>query len=247
MKELKRQKQKYFDEISNDGSSFYSRYSEKYLRDKYDITPEEYYNIVVFNDKHHKCYCEYCHNELKFKSLYLGYGRFCSQSCITKDRLRKESEKGINPFQNPEFIDENRKRVSEYQKSRIRDGSHKFLNYTREEKCKIERERFLSYNYSSARLYICSLKGLDGKYKIGITGIDSYNSRQNYKGHYTTDMHYLVKGTPEDISLLELNIKLNYCKDSEIIDQSQLSNVLEYINNMCTSSTTIERLNNQVE
>jgi len=61
---------------------------DNYFWDNYGISAERVYWLL--NDIHEtpKCQCEGCDNELKFKGLYYGYGKFCSKECLNTSNSR---------------------------------------------------------------------------------------------------------------------------------------------------------------
>lgn len=89
--------------------------------------------------------------------------------------------------------------------------------------------RFLSYNYSKAKIYIAELKGDSTRMKVGITGAN-YNSRQNYAGYYLTNHTYLIEGTPEELVKLEADIDSKFCiNNTELFPSNRKDELINYI------------------
>lgn len=152
-----------------------------YIKKEYNLTPKEYYNIVVFNDINYRKICPVCKlNEVEFIKISKGYRDFCSNRCVSNA---------------PKTI----------------------IN------------RFLSYNYKVARLYICEVVGRPDIMKFGITGVTKYNSRQNYRGLYLKNHIYIMQGTPEKLIHIEDYIKQKYCNGLEFFDSGRLPEILECV------------------
>lgn len=189
----------------------------KYLKEHYNINSQQYYNIIKYNNINYKQYCVYCKiKEVKWKGLGKGYDDFCSQSCITKYRLQELNKLNKNPFQNKEFIENNRNRVSEFQKSKLLNGTHQFL--TKESKIKSAINSYISKNKTiKSNLYIGVCKELNC-YKIGVSK-NPYNRKSTQYKNYKIEYQRIVR-TDLIYKCLEIEkeIKLKYCfNDSEFL------------------------------
>lgn len=63
----------------------------KYLKSTYDLTLQEYYNIVVFGDINYQPICRVCGENLYFYNLTKGYQEFCSQNCRAKHYMTQSN------------------------------------------------------------------------------------------------------------------------------------------------------------
>lgn len=227
-----KQEGNYIDQLSPEGTLVPFRGIENYLRSRYGISQREYYNLIFFGEKEHHEYCKYCGKEVGFISISKGYHQFCNGSCVTKFRLEKESKEGRNPFQKKEFIEINRKRISEFQKSRVASGEHHLL--TEESQRKASEKRYLAYGFETTNLYICDVD-LEGFKKIGVS-INPRN-RHEYKHNKIKLRNHeiLFTSTPEEVTNLEKLIKEKFCDNSELIRESDVDKLREFI----TTSTTI--------
>ena len=234
---LRTGKYNYVDQLSEIHKEFSSNGSSgsKYLEQNYGLTTSEYYSLIVYNNKDYIPKCEYCKKPItKFKSLSKGWTRYCSQSCITSHRLTKESELGINPFQNKKFIESNRIRVSKFQKDRMKSGTSHLL----EKRCELTASKMFFINMckskgiNNAYLYICSADKYPEFYKIGISSISPY-CRYKYKnGCKLYNHHKLLSGTPEEIASIEYMIKSELSEGStELISKNDIKELFNIIRN----------------
>lgn len=221
---------RYQDQLSEEYCEFTSQSANKYLRDKYNLSIEEYYNIVVYGCPNKVILCPNCgKNSMKFKGLSKGWSIYCNQSCITTYRLLQESKNGINPFQDKDFIEKNRVRASEFQKERMKSGKSHLL--TKKSQMTASRNSFIKNHVNEECLfYIARIKELPNLFKIGICSTSKASNRQYYKSYHLYNHHVLMKGTAEVISLVEFNVKMNICEGlDEIIKPEDLRKVFELI------------------
>lgn len=72
-----------------------NRFLKPYLLDNYSLTLDEYYNLIIYLDKDKIHKCSYCEKELKIKSIVLGYGEYCNESCSAKGVYINKEYKGL--------------------------------------------------------------------------------------------------------------------------------------------------------
>lgn len=221
----------YVDQLSKDYKEFTSYSAKNYLYTNYNLTLPEYYNIVVYGDRNKVMLCPNCgKNSMRFNGLTKGWSIYCNQSCITSFRLSEESKLGINPFQNSEFIENNRIKVSKFQKSKMNDGSSPLLS--KSSQLMAAKNNFIKNHINdTCYFYICRLRDLDKIYKIGICSTN-VKSRLYYRGHKMYNHHILVKGSADKIAEIEYLVKLNLCENlSEIIPDNKIKLLFEIIRN----------------
>lgn len=200
----------------------------KYLKRTYNISVEEYYNLVMFGDrnKKHICRNEGCSNELKFRSL-LGpaYKECCCRKCngeYVSSILKKEGRLVMN---SPEFREITRSCIKEMFKS----GSHPFSKV--ETHARSRKTDFINKSEKSGKniayLYwsSCYDKSI---FKIGITcDVDNYNGLM--KLHKYESMTKIAEGSIEYIADLEYKIKLNFNQRTEYYSIERFDEVINYI------------------
>lgn len=276
--EIKMIGRKYVVQIKGDESLKYASELPKYLQEVYNLSLPEYYSLVVFGNEDSKQNCLWCGKptELRHK-LYMGYKIYCNYSCKTSHsntennptkseevrrkiseaqskRLYELSAKGLNVFQDKEFIKKNAIRSSERMKSIVSKGEHIWQQDS--EKLKLSertRNRNLSLakigenNFQKASTNLNSLitryKALgvenlhlyliywgDSKAKIGVTC--NLQKRQNElrRDGALGSIHSVSFGNTIDILKLELKIKSKYCEGKgELFDFSSIKEVLRDI------------------
>ena len=93
-----------------------------------------------------------------------------------------------------------------------------------------EMNRFLSYGYKVAYLYICNVNDNCTIKKFGITGCVNHNTRQNYRGHYLSDHVYILKGNPKILVQIEKDVDHIFGIDNtEFIKTSDVFEVIEFV------------------
>lgn len=244
------------------------------------FTLQDYYNISVYGDINYSNKCLMCDKPTTLKHrMYKGYNKFCSMSCSTSyrninvfnpsksiearqkistsqsKRLKELSFKGLNPFQNKEFIAENALRSSERQKKLIENGEHAWQT----DKYKKEHSERLSNRNISLSIQgkhnfqnpFITRKSLISRYeKLGVTHTHlylilqdsnnvkvgtSYNlhKRKNEVGNSygnIGEIHSIFYGDIFTITEIEAIIKEKYCNNnSELFDYIKLKNVLNEV------------------
>lgn len=93
-----------------------------------------------------------------------------------------------------------------------------------------EINRFLSYGYKIAYLYIINVNDNCMIKKFGITGDISHNTRQNYKGHYLSNPVYILKGKPKILAQIEKDVDHKYgIDDTEFIYTKDVFKIMRYV------------------
>lgn len=275
---LKRVGRKFLVQVNNDGNLKYVSELPGYLKENYNVTLEDYYSLVVFNDRNYRGTCLWCGNPTKLSHrFYNGYKKYCNKSCKssywnTKNnptkseevrrkiseaqskRLYELSAKGLNIFQDKEFIKKNAIRSSERMKSLVSKGEHLWQQDS--EKLKMS-ERTRNRNLALAKigennfqkpstnlnslvtryraigvdnLHLYLIYWGDSKAKIGVTC--NLRKRQNElrRAGALGSIHSVAFGNTIDILKLELKIKNKYCEGKgEVFDFSSIKEVLRDI------------------
>lgn len=277
--EIKMIGRKYVVQIKGDESLIkYASELPKYPQEVYNLSLAEYYSLVVFGNKDSKQNCLWCGKptELRHK-LYMGYKIYCNYSCKTSHsntennptkseevrrkiseaqskRLHELSAKGLNVFQDKEFIKKNAIRSSERMRSLVEQGKHIWQSEVEKLKTsKRNTERNLALakigenNFQKASTNLNSLVtrykaiGVDNlhlyliywgnsKAKIGVTC--NLRKRQNElrRAGALGSIHSVAFGNTIDILKLELKIKSKYCEGKgELFDFSSIKEVLRDI------------------
>lgn len=227
--------QSYLDQI--DGVTVVSSKKIKdYLFNKYELSVEEYYNLVVYGNINHITKCENpkCTNKSGFISLSSGYQKYCCRKCcdsypplIKSNKIPWSDERRLRQSKN------NRK----IQLDKVKNKTHNFLKQSIEHKlnAQLQSARFTFIkrakirNIDKSYLYL----GIDdslNKIKIGITfvGIE----RRKYDLNLFS-IHTILIGTPELVSEIEYEVKRKFMNvssnDHEKFDFNQLKEVINFI------------------
>lgn len=215
----------YFDQLS--GVGVYERGFKSYLKDTYNLTEQEYYNLVVFGDKDYETLCRYCGKPTTFLNFRYGYHAYCN----TSHQALHQRSLGVHPFQNDDLISQNREKLI--------NGTHN-MNSLKviSKRCKSEFvNRCNKFNHTLAQLYLATYKDSSDVFKVGITTRTTLDRMNNgkcrNKGTYKS-IHLIKEGSPELISSMEMDIKLKYSEkvfSTEDIRYEHLSEVLNLIRN----------------
>lgn len=215
----------YIDQIK--GIGVYERGFKKYLLSEYNLSEEDYYNIITSGNKENNHKCTYCGKESKFISPNKGYLKYCNTRC----QSNHQADLNSHPFQNKELI--------EYNRERLLNRSHPMLN--KESTILKSKNSFISrcmkFNHSSANIYLAVYKNDKRVFKIGITTDEVRTRLSNSKCRNFGEIlsiHLLRSGDPITIAELESIIKLNYSikvHSTEDIDYKNLREVLKLIKN----------------
>lgn len=275
---LKRVGRKFLVQVNNDGNLKYVSELPNYLKENYNMTLEDYYSLVVFNDRNYRGTCLWCGNPTKLSHrFYKGYKKYCSNSCKTSHkntennptkseevrrkiseaqskRLLELSAKGLNVFQDKEFIKKNAIRSSERMRSLVEQGKHVWQSEVEKLKtskrnternlalAKIGENNFqkFSTNFNGLitrykalgveNLHLYLIYWGDSKAKIGVTC--NLQKRQNElrRDGALGSIHSVAFGNTIDILKLELKIKNKYCEGKgEVFDFSSIKEVLHDI------------------
>lgn len=275
---LKRVGRKFLVQINNDGNLKYVSELPNYLKENYNMTLEDYYSLVVFNDINYRGTCLWCGNPTELSHrFYKGYKKYCSNSCKTSHkntennptkseevrrkisesqtkRLLELSKKGLNVFQDKDFIRENAIKSSIRMKNLAAEGKHVWQSEVEKLKtskrnternlalAKIGENNFqkfsTNFNGLITRYKVLGVENLhlyliywgDSKAKIGVTC--NLRKRQNElrREGALGSIHSIAFGNTIDILKLELKIKNKYCEGKgEVFDFSSIKEVLRDI------------------
>lgn len=221
----------YLDQLSED--IIYIKYNKltKYLRDKYNLSQEEYYNLVVHGDKDfkHYCKCEGCNNEVRFKGLFSnqeGYYNCCSRKCNGAYVANLLKSEGRLIMMTPEF---RKIAVATIQKMHD-EGKHPFG--TVEVHARSRMTDFIRKSKSRGReiayLYVSFCTHTNELFKIGVTcDINNYHGMMNL--HRLKGMRQLASGSVEYIADIEYKVKLHFNQREEYYPLERMDDVMNFI------------------
>lgn len=229
--------QSYLDQI--DGvTRVSSKRIKEYLLDKYNLSEEQYYNLVVYGDidKYPPCQNPRCEKRPRFIRLSVGYQKYCCDSCKNSSILTDI----VNKIP---WNDDRRKKksmlTSKIQIEKIKNKSHNFLQQSEEHKFNAQME-------SAKMTFIrrAEIRGIKTGYlyyglvdsdnfKIGITFVSPYS---RFKSLGLRTIHTLVISDIFMISNIEYLIKLKFRDYStytnEIFSISKFRSILKEIKNL---------------
>ena len=223
----------------------------KHLKYHHQLTMHEYYDKFYLTEKNSICQNINCQNQLQFKSLRSGYGKYCSHSCklsqlhkdpifqkINSDNLRNKhldaefkkahAERSSIRLQalhtNIEFSDNNRERF-------IENRSNNVIFYSKNSKHQWL-SRCKTSNFQYGFLYVSDIHHNIDNIKIGICADDlsQYLLQLRLKNCKST-IAIIYHGTVEDIAEIEYLIKINFNNIDEVFNINLKTNILQFINN----------------
>jgi hypothetical protein len=216
----------YYDQLSFIEIGRKLKFMNKYIKDTYNITPSQYYNLIVYNDLNKIHYCEWCGKETEFMDLRKGFKRFCNKSCVTNKTLDTMNKSGTNKFKEKSFIEENRIRVSKFQRDRIKSGLNPLL--TEENFLNASKSRYLKYGYKETSFYVAEVENSE-LLKIGVSKFPW--GRRKYLDKVLINHKVIRTDKPEIIINIEDYIKRNFCIDHEFIDKNSLNSIINFVEN----------------
>lgn len=190
----------------------------RYLMDKYNLTQQQYYNIVVYRDINYinKCgYCE-CDNSTEFKTLLMGYRRGCCPEhgnlagWQDEERRAHQAEVGKHSM---EIINDNLWNSPEYEEfrnehsermSKMMTENNYDPEFSKKAICSGNRSYAINNYGETSIIYIWSR---DSYCKIGICeSIDNIYQKIN---SYCPDYLVAFEGKTVDTAQMEYDIKMN--------------------------------------
>lgn len=218
-------KGKYLDQIDNK-TYISSNYMSRYLRRKYNITTQEYYNLIMYGNINNTPKCYLCGKPREFIKLSHGYKVRCHE-CVNlcHEEKIKEYKEGSRSYLS-----------SKVSKKQIENGTHNFINQDPSIRRKAEinsgKNTFIKRakirGITKSYLY-CGITR-DKDIKIGITFV-GINRRA--KALKLLSVHLLTEGTPEYISDLEYGIKIKFLDEfssnKEVFKWSYLRKIIDFI------------------
>lgn len=199
----------------------------RYLNDNYNLTPSQYYNLIVYNDIDKKHYCKICGKELKLISIRYAYYETCSKSCSSSLVVKKLKSENRFIFDDPEFKKGNssraKLRLANYQNHPIKSVEVHARSRRTHLINKSKKHNGLGYLY----LAECADKSL---FKIGAT-IDISNrvKMDKLNGSVITNIHEITSGNMEIIADVEYRIKLHFNQRGEFFNIERFEEVMNYI------------------
>jgi hypothetical protein len=175
---LKIDRSTYIDQLSPFEVKFQSHNKDKYLKETYDLTFQEYVNLVYYGTKDNpKCELDGCNNNVKWlgrvqRGAY--YFRFCSKSCKEKYKLTnwKIEQKGY--YHDP--------------KVRLNSECNRYINQSDPNK---------TYYF-----YVTELKSQPNQLKIGVT--NSPERRSGFRGINDDYINFKTYKSGDLVSIAEL-------------------------------------------
>ena len=219
---------KYIDQI--DGVTLLHGNSLRaYLRDKYNITPQEYYNLVMYGDINSYPKCFRCGKNCEFIKFSHGYKSWCHE-CLIKcheHKEEKEYEVGTKCY-----------KESLAAKDKVKKGIHNFQTQSKESRVMAQlnsaRNTFISLARSRRRTIAYMYIGLCYNYDIKV-GITFVGINRRAKASKLKTVHLIRTGTPTDIADLEYELKVYFLKESgrtnEIFSFDKIKEILDFIRN----------------
>lgn len=216
---------RYLDQI--DGITWlHSNSLRSYLRDKYSLNPQEYYNLIMYGNISSCPKCFRCGEDCEFIKFSHGYKSRCP-SCSIECHNHKDKvyEKGTKSY-----------KESEASKIRVKNGTHNFQTQSRESRLLAQlnsaKNTFISLAKSRNKMKAFMYIGLypDNSIKIGITMVSIY---RRSKASGLKSVHLVLADTPENVADLEFKLKMNFMdkslSKSEVFNFSDLRSIVNFI------------------
>lgn len=235
-------------------------YSQKEIidlvRDKYNLSLEEYYNIIVHNDKSYKHICRNpeCGKRLEFLGLNRGYKGTCNRKCADRYHSYHMVEitktgvyKGTSHFIKYNSLDSTRElrreqiylnKIDKKSKAFGSEYQSRMINY---------QNILARYNYDNSVDRYLYLFEFESSIKVGSTR--TLKRRIDFLGN--PNPVFVIKGKLEEIARYEMNILQEYVMDTlrddegrftEYLPKDKLNDVINSFNKLLSNSTTIEKV-----
>ena len=215
---------------------------KKYLKDTYDLTPQEVYNIVNGFDRNYKGRCKICGSDDIIWSIQRGYSPTCkSIECIGKHRSNLTSEMNRVNWTKSEYRERQSKVSSkilkevilpklwsdpEYRVKKSKLHSERMTRFNSDPKffSKSHKGSFMRYGSESDRCYLYA-GYTETRFKYGVT---SKIKRRPYEVGILYP-HTLVTSTRKYVADLEEYLNLNL--GSEYIPVEKVSEFFKLLKN----------------
>lgn len=241
----------YKDQLSDEEHWFLSSQATRYLRKKYNLSCQEYYNLICYGNKDYVNRCIRCGKPTKWKSLSRGWDDYCSMSCACADSCEAQHCNPNSPLKialnkflhSKENIEACSKRITEYNRKSWSDPEYRriksettHISINRwDAKVRAHYKDFLSKGNISdtCDFYIALTRNEDIKFGVTFAGIQDRKYRCAHKY-----IHSIFKGSRLAVAKLERDVKFHFKSDSEIIPYNMLSELIRFIRSYITDSTT---------
>ena len=218
----------YLDQLRDDNKRIKDTHFQRYLKSIYDITIDEYYNIVMFNDINYikKCANPTCNSIIKVYKLSYGANKCCCKGCASKLTMiglhQKYGEHMVHNMihlhDDPEYRKLKSKIFSDVMK-KVHANDHeshvKIVNAGNMQRA-ITKHKY----YQSMYFYLAISS--DNKIKIGVSGqINRRCSQMNYK-----TIHTIFNTDVETAFKIEEEIKTTMLTTGEYFDFNYLHDIV---------------------
>lgn len=206
----------YLDQLSDEIKWIHCNQMKRYLDKTYNLTPEQYYNLVCYGDKNFIERCLYCcEPKYNFTKLSHGYrGAFCCHSCARLYAI-------FHPDQYPDVADQ----VADFNQAGI-DNPGWNLPWVLTKKA---RSQFLVKGSPDDECIFYLAWTISGYLKLGITGygLESriYMQLMNGGTNAFKTIHKVYTGTRIQVANLEALLKYKF-NHTEYLDPSLLHQVI---------------------
>lgn len=204
--------QNQLEDINNDFSMKFTK--RKPIFNKYGLTEQEYFNLIVYGDKEFIPRCKIHNKPLIFNGLNYGYSEYCGKECAEYGRRLKRSI---------------------HLKNLYKIGKNPI--YTKEHRCKADYSRFISKGLNGiGSLYIAIPTYIENSIKIGISRDINRRSTAFNRVDYSR-IEELYSGPIDKVASIEYKVKMNFIDKSldtytEVFDKSLESEIKEFIKNL---------------
>lgn len=221
---------------------YYSSFSE-YIRRKYGLNQQEYYNLVVYGDKDKSPICPICGiRPIKFKNINLGYSYYhncgdknCKSetySISNRNIQLKRLESGEHHFIQNDY----KKMMSDFMKIRNHEYSILGIHPCQDIKNNIimQKGRVLKFGSPDDIIhYYFARCGSHDCFKLGVTvNIEAREgiSKETYMSNVELyGFHIIKSGSRRDIADLEASVKIKFNSKSEYFPISMFKEIINYI------------------
>ena len=215
-------------QLNEKDKHYYTSYElENILYNKYNITLEEYYQLIMPNDKRKKC--KVCKNYYAFDRRFMKWYNTC-QTCKMTKITHDAIENGTHNFLGKNLTKELRQK----HKKDMQSFEFRCIALCESSKAKAEKCKYTLY-----------ISDIDDKYiHLGIT--KDITKRQIDGKCYFDNLKALCEGSSDDIIDLELAIKLKYAdrksyelnRKTEVFFRKDKRNIIRFINKYIEQSST---------
>lgn len=230
----------YLDQLADHEVWISSTFMSRYLMNTYQLTTDQYYSLIIFNDKDYipECANPECHNKVGFRRLLQGYNITCCDSCKSKLKWLDDNYKAR--ISNSISISRTSYLMTEDQKKLLSEKRLEYYNSLSEfDRIKlfadISYSSLIKNKINSGFFYLLILD--NSSFKIGVS--KDTIGRLIHIGSIDAESEYMIfEGNYNLLARIEYDIKIKYFEylrysySDKIYGWTEIYDI-KYLNELC--------------